>query len=157
MRKRPRSRSPGGINPEGAPAVLVVSIAVRRYGCGSLVDLTSGFPGKRAPPPARRRQGGPLSGLLHESQPCERLRLLRRCSFVRELASPGKSPARTLRSSNGTSTRVATLVAFDRQAQIPSPRWSFYQLPISRPRPNKLSTRGRLALLKTPFSNPTHA
>src|SRR5260370_16755085 len=157
MRKRPRSRSPGGINPEGAPAVLVVSIAVRRYGCGSLVDLTSGFPGKRAPPPARGRQGGPVSGLLHESHPCERLRLLRRCSFVRELASPGKSRARTLRSSNGTSTRVATLVAFDRQEQIPSPRCSFYQLPMARPRLNKLSSGGGGAIMNPIVSGRSHA
>ncbi len=157
MRKRPRSRSPGGINPEGAPAVLVVSIAVRRFGVGSLVDLTSGSPGKRAPPPARRRQGGPLSGLLHESQPCERLRLLRRCSFVREQASPGKSPARTLTSSNGTSTRLATLVAFDRQEQIPSPRCSFYQLPMARPRLNKLSSGGGVAIMKPIVSRRSHA
>src|SRR5258708_34793178 len=157
MRKRPRSRSPGGISPEAAPAVLVVWIAVGRYGCGSVVDLTSGSPGKRERPPARRRQGGPLSGLLHESQPCERLRLLRRCSFVREQASPGKSPARTLTSSNGTSTRVATLVAFDRQEQIPSPRCSFYQLPMARLRLNKLSSGGAGATTKTIVSQRSHA
>src|SRR5258708_13265445 len=117
MRKRPRSRSPGGISPEAAPAVLVVSIAVRRFGVGSLVDLASGSPGKRAPPPARRRQGGPLSGLLHETQPCERLRLLRRCSFVREQASPGKSPARALTSTHGTSTHPAPSAAFPHPPQ----------------------------------------
>src|SRR5260370_14308006 len=157
MRKRPRSRSPGGISPEAAPAVLVVSIAVRRYGCGSLVDLTSGSPGKRAPPPARRRQGGPLSGLLHESQPCERLRLLRRCSFVREQASPGKSPARTLTSSNGTSTRAATLVAFDRQEEKPSPRCCCYLLPSARPRLHKFSRRGGVAIMNPIVSRPSHA